>query len=93
VQVRYNTYGSLNASRDNVLVVCHALTGNSLLSSWWGDMLGPGRAFDTDRFLVVCANVLGSCYGTTGPLSTDPATGRIYGKHFPKVTHMHDMHS
>ncbi|KAL3765242.1 hypothetical protein ACHAW5_010861 [Stephanodiscus triporus] len=65
----YNTYGSLNASRDNVLVVCHALTGNASLEAWWGDLLGPGRAFDTDRYYVVCCNILGSCYGSVGPSS------------------------
>jgi len=66
--------------------VCHALTGNARLDEWWGEILGPGQAFDTDKYLVVCANVLGSCYGSTGPQSDDPATGRPYGMDFPAVT-------
>ena len=70
--VTYNTYGTLNASRDNVLVVCHALTGNASLEAWWGDLLGPGKAFDTDRYFVVCCNILGSCYGSVGPSSPRP---------------------
>jgi len=86
VRVRYNTFGSLNAARDNVLVVCHALTGNARLDTWWGAMLGPGKAFDTDKYLVYCANILGSCYGSTGPRDEDPATGLPYGASFPAVT-------
>ena len=70
--INYNTYGSLNATRDNVLVVCHALTGNASLEAWWGDLLGPGKAFDTDRYFVVCCNILGSCYGSCGPESLRP---------------------
>ena len=66
-QLRYMTYGKLNKKRDNVLVVCHALTGNASLHSWWGDLLGPGLAFDTDKYFVVCSNILGSCYGSSGP--------------------------
>lgn len=86
-QLRYQTYGELNAARDNVLVVCHALTGNASLHSWWGDLLGPGRAFDTDRYFVVCCNILGSCYGSTGPSSDNPhRPGRTYGKDFPDVS-------
>lgn len=86
VEVRYNTFGHLNEAKDNVLVVCHALTGNARLDTWWSSILGPGKAFDTDKYLVVCANILGSCYGTTGPTSLDPATGRPYGVRFPQVT-------
>ncbi len=86
VPVRYNVYGKLNARRDNVIFVCHALTGNSALHTWWGGLLGSGKPFDTDRFCVVCANMLGSCYGTCGPTSVNPATGRPYGKDFPAVT-------
>jgi len=70
--VNYNTYGTLNADRDNVLVICHALTGNASLEAWWGDLLGPGKAFDTDRYFVVCCNILGSCYGSVGPSSARP---------------------
>jgi homoserine O-acetyltransferase len=59
VEVRYNTFGHLNEAKDNVLVVCHALTGNARLDTWWSSILGPGKAFDTDKYLVVCANILG----------------------------------
>jgi len=85
-QLRYQTYGQLNDQRDNVLVICHALTGNASLHAWWGDLLGPGKAFDTDKYLVVCSNILGSCYGSTNPMSIDPTTGSIYGKDFPDVS-------
>lgn len=86
VHVRYNCFGQLNDKKDNVIVVCHALTGNSRLDQWWGSLLGNRLAFDTSKYLVVCANVLGSCYGTTGPNSIDPATGMKYGNAFPDVT-------
>jgi homoserine O-acetyltransferase/O-succinyltransferase len=85
-QLRYQTYGELNEARDNVLVICHALTGNASLHSWWGDLLGPGKAFDTNRYLVVCSNILGSCYGSTGPSSINPTTGQPYGKDFPDIS-------
>jgi homoserine O-acetyltransferase len=83
---RYNTFGELNEAKDNLLVVCHALTGNSRLDQWWGDMLGPGKPFDTSKYMVVCANVLGSCYGSTGPMSIDPSTNKVYGNTFPEVS-------
>ncbi|ACY47824.1 homoserine O-acetyltransferase MetX [Rhodothermus marinus] len=86
VQVAYRTWGRLNPEGTNALVVCHALTGSADVDQWWGDLLGPGRAFDTDRFFVVCANVLGSPYGTTSPLTINPDTGRPYGPEFPLVT-------
>ena len=86
VQVRYNTYGELNEAKDNVLIVCHALTGNSAIDKWWGDMLGPGKAFDTEKYLVVGANALCSCYGSSGPLSINPATNKLYLNNFPVVT-------
>ncbi|GMH80279.1 hypothetical protein TrST_g6375 [Triparma strigata] len=85
-QLRYNTYGSLNPAGTNVLLVNHALTGNSDLASWWGSMLGPTLAFDTDKYFVVSANILGSCYGSTSPTSVDPSTGEPYGKSFPSVS-------
>jgi homoserine O-acetyltransferase len=84
--LRYQTYGQLNEARDNVLVVCHALTGNASLHSWWGDLLGPGCVFDTDKYLVVCCNILGSCYGSTSPVSINPATDLPYGMDFPDVS-------
>lgn len=70
--VNYNTYGTMNKARDNVLVICHALTGNASLEAWWGELLGPGKAFDTDQYFVVCCNILGSCYGSAGPSSPRP---------------------
>jgi homoserine O-acetyltransferase len=85
-QVRYRTFGHLNEKRDNCLVVCHALTGNAALDSWWGEMLGPGKLFDSRKYMVVCLNVLGSCYGTTGPTSVNPDTNQPYGASFPPVT-------
>lgn len=85
-QLRYQTYGTLNDRRDNVLVVCHALTGNASLHTWWGELLGDGRAFDTSQYLVVCCNILGSCYGSTNPRSINPETGLVYGKDFPDVS-------
>ena len=86
VAVSYQTYGQLNAAKDNVLVVCHALTGHAALHDWWGSLLGPGLAFDTSRYFVVCANLLGSCYGTAGPTEVNPATGQLWGADFPVVT-------
>lgn len=71
-QLRYMTYGTLNSTRDNVVVVCHALTGNANVHTWWGNMIGPGQALDTQKYFIVCANILGSCYGSTGPSSSCP---------------------
>lgn len=84
--VAYRTWGALNAARDNAVVVCHALTGTPDVADWWGPLLGPGRVLDPERYFVVCANVLGSCYGTTGPRSVNPETGRPYGGAFPSLT-------
>ena len=86
LELRYKTFGKINEAKDNVVVVCHALTGNASLNEWWGAMLGPGKSFDTDKYLVVCANVVGSCYGSTGPTSVNPETGKVYGNTFPDVT-------
>eukprot|EP00051_Salpingoeca_urceolata_P020653 m.312439 g.312439 ORF g.312439 m.312439 type:complete len:515 (+) comp19658_c4_seq4:456-2000(+) len=86
VPVQYKTFGQLNAAGDNGLVVCHALTGNASLDSWWGPLLGPGKLFDTDKYFVVCANILGSCYGTCGPRTIDVTTGKPYSGDFPIVT-------
>ena len=94
--LRYETYGSLNATRDNAILVCHALSGdhhcagwhsdNDTKPGWWNNLIGPGKAVDTSRFFVICANVLGGCQGSTGPSSIDPATGQPYGIRFPFVT-------
>ncbi len=86
VDVAYRTWGRLNERKDNAVLVCHALTGNADVDYWWGELLGPGKALDTDRYYVVCSNVLGSCYGTTGPTSLDPESGEPYRSRFPAVT-------
>jgi homoserine O-acetyltransferase/O-succinyltransferase len=114
VRVAYETYGTLAPARDNVILVCHALSGDAHAAGfaktppttstrdgfaaedrdgasgkglgWWDGMIGPGKAFDTDRFYVVSTNLLGGCRGTTGPSSTDPATGKPYGSDFPVLT-------
>lgn len=85
-ELRYQTYGELNEERDNVLVICHALTGNASLHAWWGDLLGEGKAFDTSKYFVVCCNILGSCYGSTNPQSIDPRSGAPYGIDFPDIS-------
>lgn len=86
VEVAYRTWGRLAASGDNAVLVCHALTGSADVDAWWGPLLGPGRALDTGRDFVVCSNVLGSCYGTTGPASRRPGRRRRWGPDFPPVT-------
>lgn len=86
VRTAYRTWGRLDAAGANAVVCCHALTGSADADEWWAGMFGPGRAFDPDRDFIVCANLLGSCNGSTGPLSEDPATGRPYGPDFPRVT-------
>jgi homoserine O-acetyltransferase/O-succinyltransferase len=94
-QIAYQTYGRPNAAKSNAVLICHALTGDQHVANvhpvtgkpgWWETMVGPGRPFDTDRFFVICANVVGGCMGTTGPASTNPATGRPYALDFPVVT-------
>jgi homoserine O-acetyltransferase len=93
VEVAYETWGSLSPARDNVVLVCHALTGDAHASGdggWWSSLVGPGRAVDTDRYFVICPNLLGGCRGTTGPSSDDPATGRAWGLDFPLLT-MRDL--
>ncbi len=98
VEVAYETWGKLNAARDNAVLVCHAISGDSHAAchpddpdddpGWWDELIGPGtdNAIDTDRLFVVCSNVLGGCRGTTGPGTTDPKTGRPYGADFPAIT-------
>ena len=84
--VAYRTWGQLNADRDNVVWVCHALTANADVLGWWPGLVGPGCYFDPADWFIVCANVLGSCYGSTGPLDADPATGQARFQHFPRLT-------
>ena len=114
VRIAYETYGTLSPARDNVILVCHALSGDAHAAGiaksapaestrdgfgaedrdrragkglgWWDGMIGPGKAFDTDRYFVVSTNLLGGCRGTTGPSSTNPQTGRPYGSDFPVIT-------
>ena len=84
--VAYRTWGRLAAAGDNAVLVCHALTGSADVDAWWPALLGPGRALDPERDFVVCTNVLGSCYGTTGPTSARPDSARIWGPDFPAIT-------
>lgn len=86
VTVAYRTWGELDASKANGVLVCHALTANADADEWWEPLIGPGRALDPSRDFIISSNILGSCYGTTGPASIDPATGRPYGPAFPAVT-------
>jgi homoserine O-acetyltransferase len=93
--VAYQTYGRLNADRSNAILACHALTGDQFVAEphpitgkpgWWEVMVGPGKPLDTDRYFVICANVLGGCMGTIGPKEIDPKTGEPYGLAFPVIT-------
>ena len=114
VRIAYETYGTLSPSRDNVILVCHALSGDAHAAGWsaegeapsavdgigaeergirsrsglgwWDNLIGPGKAFDTDRYFVICSNLIGSCRGSTGPSSLNPATGRPYALDFPVIT-------
>ena len=111
VRIAYETYGTLAPAKDNLILVCHALSGDAHAAGWsddpdapatvdgvgaaergrsglgwWDGLIGPGKAFDTDRYFVVCSNLIGSCRGSTGPASIDPATGKPYGATFPVVT-------
>ncbi|HNP71233.1 MAG TPA: homoserine O-acetyltransferase [Kouleothrix sp.] len=95
VTLAYEAYGRLNAARDNAILLLHALSGDAHAAGWhagaakpgwWDAMVGPGRPFDTDRYFVICSNVIGGCQGSTGPSSADLATGRAYGARFPVIT-------
>src|SRR5215207_9144765 len=94
-QIAYKTYGALNAQRSNAVMICHALTGDQHVASthpvtgkqgWWETMVGPGRPIDTERYFVICPNVMGACMGTSGPSSLNPATGDPWGLDFPVIT-------
>ncbi len=84
--IGYHTYGKCNSDKSNVIWVCHALTANSDVKEWWPNSVESGRFLDPDKYFIVCANVLGSQYGTTGPLSIDPTTGEPYYQNFPSIT-------
>ncbi|TLU82000.1 MAG: homoserine O-acetyltransferase [Chlorobium sp.] len=86
VRVAYRTWGTLNAAKDNVILVCQALTGSADADAWWAGMFSKGGAFDDTSDFIICSNVLGSCYGTTGPGSINPVTGSHYGPDFPLIT-------
>ncbi len=95
ITVAYETYGKLNDQRSNAILILHALSGDAHAAGfhkgdekpgWWDDMIGPGKAFDTDRYFVICSNVLGGCKGTTGPSSINPKTGKKYGLDFPVIS-------
>src|ERR1039457_2480760 len=95
VEVTYESYGELNAARSNAILVLHAFSGDAHAAGispetgqpgWWDNMIGPGKAFDTNRYFVICSNVLGGCRGTTGPSSINLATGCPYGMSFPVIT-------
>jgi homoserine O-acetyltransferase/O-succinyltransferase len=95
VTLAYETYGSLNPDRSNAILVCHALTGDAHAAGyhpgdkdpgWWDTMIGPGKAFDTNRYFIICSNVLGGCRGSTGPSSINPRTGTPYALEFPPIT-------
>ncbi|WP_088344989.1 MULTISPECIES: homoserine O-acetyltransferase [Rhodomicrobium] len=93
--IAYQTYGTLNADKSNAVVVCHALTGDQYVvgthpvtgkPGWWATMVGPGKPVDTDRYFVICPNIIGGCMGSTGPASLNPRTNRVYGLDFPVIT-------
>ena len=95
LQIAYQTYGTLNPQRSNAILVCHALTGDQYVNNvhpvtgkpgWWESIIGSGKPIDTDRYFVICPNVVGACMGTTGPASTNPATGKPWGLEFPVIT-------
>ncbi len=96
IQVAFETYGTLSPEKDNAIFICHALTGDAhaagkysledVKAGWWDAFIGPGRGLDTEKYFVICANVLGGCTGTTGPTSISPLTGKRYGLNFPFIT-------
>jgi homoserine O-acetyltransferase len=86
LEIVYNTWGKINPEADNVIWVCHALTANSDVEAWWPGMVGKGLLFDPEKNFIICANVLGSCYGTTGPASVNPETGKLWLNNFPLIT-------
>ena len=96
IDVTYETYGQLSEAGDNVVLICHALSGDAHVAGyhgpddkkpgWWEIMVGPGKGINTDKYFVICSNFLGGCRGTTGPGSVNPKTGKLYGLDFPIVT-------
>ena len=88
VKVAYRTWGKLNSQGNNGVLICHALTGSADADDWWEPLFSPGKALDaeTNQDFIVCSNILGSCYGTTGATSINPETGIAYGRYFPEIT-------
>ncbi len=95
LKIAYETYGELNSRKNNAVLICHALSGDAHVAGfhsgdkkpgWWNDMIGPGKAFDTDKYFVICSNVIGGCKGSSGPNSINPSTGKPYGLAFPIVS-------
>jgi homoserine O-acetyltransferase/O-succinyltransferase len=95
INVAYQTYGELNADKSNAVLICHALTGDHFVADvhpvtgkpgWWSELVGPGKTIDTDRFFIICSNILGGCMGTVGPKENNPETGKPWGLDFPVIT-------
>nr|MBP7163941.1 homoserine O-acetyltransferase [Candidatus Omnitrophota bacterium] len=95
ITIAYETYGTLNPEKSNAILICHALTGNAHAAGfhkddtkpgWWDTMIGPGKPFDTEKYFIICPNVIGSCKGSTGPSSINPKTGKPYSLNFPVIT-------
>lgn len=95
ITVAYETYGELNREKDNAILICHALSGDAHAAGWhegdkkpgwWEIVIGPGKALDSEKYFIICSNVLGGCKGTTGPSSINPKTGKEYGIDFPVIT-------
>ncbi len=86
LDLAYQTWGKLNAKKDNVVWICHAFTGSHDVAEWWQGLVGPGKLFNPENNLIVCVNILGSHYGSSGPLTVDPRTGKPYFHSFPDVT-------
>lgn len=86
LEITYHTFGKLSQKKDNVIWVCHALTANSDAQDWWSGIIGKGKLYDTEKYFIVCANIIGSCYGSTGPLSINPKTNKPYFRNFPNIT-------
>jgi homoserine O-acetyltransferase len=93
IDLAYQTWGQMNASRDNVIWICHAFTGSQDVAEWWQGLVGPGKLFNPENNFIVCANILGSHYGSTGPLSTNPITGKPYFHSFPDISIRDVVHS
>jgi homoserine O-acetyltransferase/O-succinyltransferase len=86
IEIAYQTYGKLNKAKNNVIWICHALTANAKAADWWPGIVGENKLFDPEKYFIISANILGSCYGTTGPLSLNAKTGKPYLKDFPAIT-------